>query len=620
MRIIFDLEGDGLYYKITQTWCLVYKNIDTKEVTQLIYYEDNFVEKLRDLFQQCSLIIGHNIIGFDLPVLKKLFNIEYTGDVFDTLVASRLLDPDRYGGHSLDAWGKRLKRYKPAHEDWSQFSPEMLHRCTEDVEINDLVYQQLISDMQGHDWSQAFRLEQQVAKIITQQEINGVYFNKQKAEEYVGFLDDKMVELYWKIVPQLGYINDTTKRTCKKPFSKYGGYAQKVKKLLGAWDLEISGPFTYVVPILSERQTIIKKLIALGWEPTEFTDPTERFPEGQAKLTSKGEPVDSLKQWDNSLGKDLALYLTLKQRRSTIKNPVDESKGWLNKLRDDGRIVAGANPLGTPTGRMRQNTVVNVPKANEDENHELIWDIEKQSDIFGTQLRSLFCAPEGKVFVGHDAAGIENRMLAHYIDDKSFTETIINGSSSNGTDLHSVLWKMIDKYVHSRSKTKGIEYAFFYGAQDEKLGSMVDVKPKGWSNKKMGAEIRRLISQGVPNLERLTNRVQTAAKRGYLIGLDGRKMYVRSTHAALNVLLQGAAAAVMKVSMCYLDNWVKKYQLDVMKVIDMHDEAQAEVFPEHTELYAKFAVQSILKAGEYFNLRCPLDAEAKIGMNWAETH
>lgn len=471
------------------------------------------------------------------------------------------------------------------------------------------------------DWSKAIRIEHKVAKIITQQEINGVAFDAERAREYVKFLDDKMEELYWKIAPQLGYSQDRTKRTCAKPFNKTTGeLSKKVVDLLSGWPLEISGPFSYVAPRLTERQYIVDKLMGMGWVPREFTDPTERFPEGQAKLTIKGEPVDTLKEWDNSLGQDLALYLTLKQRRSTILNPTDPDKGWLNNIRPDGRLTAGAIPLGAPSGRMHHRLVVNVPKANEDKEHNLIWDIDKQSDIFGTQMRSLFIARPGYVLVGHDASGIENRMLAHYINDAQFTETIINGSSSNGTDLHTVIWKSIDEYVHSRNATKNLEYAYFYGAQNPKLGSMVDYKPKGWSDEKMGGVIRELIGKGIPALGRLTDKVQRAASKGYLIGLDGRKLVVRSKHAALNTLLQGAATVTMKVSMCYLHDWVVKHGLDVYKVIDMHDEAQAEVLPEHAELYSKLAVQSIKKAGEYFNLRCPLDAEAKIGMNWAQTH
>lgn len=620
MRILFDLEGNGLRESISSIWCVVVKNLDTEEVTKLTCESPNFAAEVAEVFAKATYVVGHNIINYDLPVLKAIMGVDYSGEILDTLVLSRLLNPDRPYGHSLDEWGKKLRRYKPAHEDWSRFSPEMLHRCVEDVEINYLVMLELEKEMSGHDWSQALRIEQRVAAIMTQQEINGVLFDEKKAREYVKFLDDEAEQLYWKIAPVLGYSNDRAKRTCAKPFDKAGGYSKKVLNLLAGNEMEISGPFSYIAPRLTEREFVVERLISLGWKPVEFTEPTERYPEGQAKLTVKGEPVESLLKWGAQIGKDLALYLTLKRRRSSILNPTDPEKGWLNNLRPDGRLTAGAIPLGAPSGRMHHRLVVNVPKANEDDEHNLIWDIYQQKDIFGTQLRSLFTVPEDRVMVGHDASGIENRMLAHYINDPAFTETIIHGKSSEGTDLHTVLWKTIDEYVHSRGGTKNIEYAYFYGAQDPKLGSMVDYKPKGWSDKKMGSVIRARIGNGVPALGSLTDRVQRAAKRGYLIGLDGRRMVVRSPHAALNTLLQGGATAVMKLSMCYLDAWVRKNNLDVKKVIDMHDEAQAEVLPEHAELYAKLAVQSIIKAGEFFNLRCPLDAEAKIGRNWAETH
>lgn len=612
MRIVFDTEGDGLREEITQMWCFVAKDIDSGDIHQLIYSSPTFVEDIQALLDSCSLIIGHNIINYDLPVLEKLYDIKYNGRIYDTLVVSKVLNPDRRGGHGLEAWGRRAKRKKPEHEDWSQFSDAMLHRCTEDVEINHWTYNELEKEKQSDpnvDWDKAIALEHKVADIITRQEINGVQFDIEKAEECVRDLDNRMEELYWDIAKHLGYVKDTTKRTCARPFSPDGSYSKKVVKLLSGWELEVSGPFTYIAPRLTERAFIIDKLLEVGWQPTEYTEPSERFPEGQPKLTDKGEPVDSLRELNSDLGQDLALYLTYKQRRSTIKNPTDPTKGWLNqkRLAVDGRLTAGADPCGTPTGRMRHRTVVNVPKAEDDV-------------IYGEEMRSLFIARPGYVIVGHDAAGIENRMLAHYVNDAEFTETIVNGDSSKGTDLHTVLWKIVGEYVSTRSKTKNLEYALFYGAQDPKLGSMCDLKPRGMPNDKMGAIVRELISRNIPALGSLTDRVQKAAKRGYLIGLDGRKLWVRSPHAALNVLLQGGAATVMKVSMCYLDNWVKQYNLDVKKVIDMHDEAQAEVHPDHAELYGKLAVKSIKKAGEYFNLRCALDAEAKIGNNWAETH
>jgi len=146
-RLVFDIEADGLYDYVTQMWCIVTKDIDTQEVNK--YHGDTLIDGVFALLD-AEILVGHNIINYDIPLLKKLGYVEegFSFKTFDTFMYSSLLNPDR-GGHGLDAWGKRLKRYKPAHEDWSQFSEEMLHRCTEDVEINYLVYLELIKEMKG---------------------------------------------------------------------------------------------------------------------------------------------------------------------------------------------------------------------------------------------------------------------------------------------------------------------------------------------------------------------------------------------------------------------------------------------------------------------------------------
>jgi DNA polymerase I-like protein with 3'-5' exonuclease and polymerase domains len=248
---------------------------------------------------------------------------------------------------------------------------------------------------------------------------------------------------------------------------------------------------------------------------------------------------------------------------------------------------------------MRHRTVVNVPSVEA---------------TFGKEMRELFEAAEGYDFVGHDASGLENRMLAHYMNDPDLSHEILDG------DFHTKVWETIDEYVHSRKHTKNTEYALFYGASDAKLGRMCDYKPPGMSMSALGEVVRDSIMKGLPALGRLNAEVLRSCKRGYLVGLDGRKLWVRSPHSALNLLLQSAGAIVMKMSMIYLDAWVCEAGLDVRKVIDMHDEAQAEVKPEHTKKYMELATRSVVKAGEFFKLNVPLDAEAMAGKDWGSTH
>lgn len=601
MRYVFDLEGDNLRDNITKIWCVVFKDIDTKEVKKFHINQPTFKEDVVTLLSTATLLVGHNIISFDIPVFKKIFGYEYKGAVWDTLVVSRLIYPDRPGGHSLEAWGKRFGREKPEHEDWSKFSDEMLHRCSEDVEINYLLLKHQKSGIakSSVDWSKSIKLEHKVAKIITEQEIHGVLFDIDKANQYVQDLSNEMDSLYQKIRPFLRYeVVQAYDKPVVNIFKKDRSYTEIVKR----WFIDpkiVEAPFSRVLfeePDLGSRARLIKQLLSFGWKPTIFTEPTDTNPNGSPKLTNKGEPVDSLLEIAGDIGKDIARWYILSHRRSQIR-------GWLDnpRLLIDGRLSASANPCGTNTGRMRHSVVVNVPKAEE-------------RVVFGKEMRGLFIAREPYHLVGHDASGLENRMLAHFMNDPDLSYEILEG------DFHTKVWDTIREYVHSRGNTKGIEYALFYGASDKKLGSMADYKPSGWSEAQTGKEIRRLIMSGLPALGELTKGVQSEAKKGYIVGLDGRKLHVRSEHSALNVKLQGAGAIVMKTSMVLLDQWVKKNKLDVHKVIDMHDEGQAEVYVNHIEPYKILAVQSIKTAGEYYNLNVPLTGEVKVGRNWAETH
>lgn len=431
-----------------------------------------------------------------------------------------------------------------------------------------------------------------MAEIITQQEINGVKFDIEKARGYVDELENRKQKLYDTIRPLLQLeIERPYDGPINTPFLKKGGYNQNVHKWYGEDIPDIGGPFSrveFVEPELSKRQKLVAQLLRLGWKPTIFTD------KGFPKLTHDGEPVESLNSL-TGVGGDIALWYTLNHRQSQIA-------GWLKntRLEEDGRLTAGAITCGTNTGRMRHNTVVNVPKAAD-------------HVVFGKEMRSLFIVEDGYVMVGHDASGLELRMLAHYMNDPEYTEVLLNG------DLHSYNQELAG--LPTRDDAKTFIYAFNYGAGDAKLGSIVG----GTAND--GAAIRARFLEKNKSLGRLIEKVQEASKRGYLIGLDGRKLWMRkdergriATNKALNTLLQGAGAVVMKVSMCYLDKWWRRDGLDVKKIIDMHDESQAEVFPEHAELYGNLAVQSIKQAGQYLNLNCPLDAEYKIGLNWSETH
>jgi DNA polymerase I-like protein with 3'-5' exonuclease and polymerase domains len=126
--------------------------------------------------------------------------------------------------------------------------------------------------------------------------------------------------------------------------------------------------------------------------------------------------------------------------------------------------------------------------------------------------------------------------------------------------------------------------------------------------------------RNLPALAKLRTRVAAVAEKGYVPGLDGRRIWVRSQHAALNSLLQGAGAIVMKQALVLFDEALRKSRIQYQFLGNIHDEFQITTPEESALQVGEIGVQCIRDAGVVLNLRCPLDGEYKIGDNWAQTH
>lgn len=436
-------------------------------------------------------------------------------------------------------------------------------------------------------------IEHHVQRIITKQEQAGVQFDKTRASFYVHTLRERQARLYEAIRPRLSLeLSVPYDRPVSRPYLKDGTYNSAVTKWFGVEESQrVSGPFTrceYVEPDLGKRGKITAQLLRLGWKPRAFTE------KGSPKLTVEGSPCPSLDEIGDDVGRTLADWYIFRHRESQIL-------GWLGKLRSDGRLPARAITIGTPTFRFRHSVVVNVPKA-------------APSVLFGRQMRSLFTVKKGYKMVGYDASGLELRMLADAINDELFTKEVIDG------DIHSK--NQADAGLPTRDNAKTFIYAFIYGAGDAKIGSIIG------GSVQAGRRIKEAFLRSNPRLAACIEDTKNAGKRGWLLGLDGRKIRMRrdkvtkeiQIHKALNTRLQCAGAVVMKYAMVILDEWITQYGLDAQKVIDMHDEGQHEVLNEHAEFFAQIAPMSIVAAGVMLNLNVPLEGEAKIGNNWAQTH
>jgi DNA polymerase I-like protein with 3'-5' exonuclease and polymerase domains len=229
-------------------------------------------------------------------------------------------------------------------------------------------------------------------------------------------------------------------------------------------------------------------------------------------------------------------------------------------------------------------------------------------------FRKLFRASPGLVMVGADLAGIELRMLAHYLaryDGGRYGDVLLNG------DIHQ---ENADKIGISRRLVKTVTYAFLYGAGDIKIGLSYDPQLPSQAAKKKGTEIRAAYMAAIPGLEELVTAVKSKAESGYINLCDGRRCAVDGSHKALNYLLQGSAGIVAKQWMIHTHNVIDTCQIKAHQLAFVHDELQFECPPEYSDTLSSALTISALTAGEHYNLRIPIEAEAKVGQTWADVH
>jgi len=542
--IYLDLEADGL--NPTRIWCVVTREngVNTVHTTH-----DTLCKALEGSVSVC----GHNLIGYDLPVLKRLWGVSVAPErIVDTLVLSRLYDPSRPGGHSLKVWGELLGFPKGDHDDWSCLSTAMIEYCERDTEVTEAVHKQLVRDMAGFD-QRSIDLEHKVQYAVQQQERNGWVLDQKLSHELLATFKERMNEIE-------EVLQDKFPPIIHERWSEKTG--KRLKDRVEVFNV-------------GSRQQIARRLSTLG---VVFE-----------KVTEKGNPIvdeavlDTIDLPEASLCSE---YLMLQKRYAQVHS-------WLEHVQDDGRVHGRVISNGAVTGRMTHQSpnMAQVPASH---------------SPYGHECRSCWTVPEGKALVGFDASGLELRMLAHYMDDKEFTNVLLT------EDIHTR--NQLAAGLETRPQAKTFIYAFLYGAGDAKIGTIVGGSAKD------GANLKRRFLSNTPSLESLRDRVARASGRGYLTGLDGRRLRVRSEHAALNTLLQAAGAIVMKQALVILDNYARQWKLDYKFIGNIHDEVQSEVAADQAEKYGWLAVECLKAAGLEYSLRCPLDGEFKVGTTWAETH
>jgi DNA polymerase I len=561
--LVLDIETDSKQSKI---WLCYTHNSETGE-----YICHTKPDTLIPLINKAERLIGHNLIGFDAPVLNKLWGTKIgLKKVRDTLIMSRLHNPSIENGHSLAAWGKRLGNRKVEYTriwhwmkglqyDKTSTAPyddpiDSLNRfyCRQDVSVTVDLYKLLSQELRG--WGESVQLEHDVAAILKRQEQHGFKFDKHKGEALLAQLTGEVADIESEL--QVTFPPIVEERVSDKT-----GKPLKTKVT----------PFNP-----GSRQQIAERLATLG---VTFTEETEK---GSTIINEK-----VLEGIDLPEAKLIARYLMLQKRISQVSS-------WFDVVKPNGRVHGRVITNGAVTGRMTHISpnMAQVPNSGSE---------------YGSECRELWTVEPGNKLVGIDASGLELRMLAHYMKDARYTDEILNG------DIHTANQKAAG--LLNRNTAKTFIYAFLYGAGAAKIGAIVG------SDEKDGRKLMRRFLRNTPALGELKDKVSRLYERdGFLTGLDGRHLLVRSEHSALNTLLQGAGAILMKKSLVILNNKLKCGIIDAKFCANVHDEWQVEVSEEDAEQVGKMAVAAIEEAGVALGLRCPTTGEYNVGNNWKETH
>jgi len=543
-------------------WCLV----TICDKGNIVHYTSDDIHKFQNVAVNYSEFIGHNIIGFDAPVIKNVLGVDLfkIGKVTDTIILSRLFNPVREGGHSLKAFGLKFGYKKFDFNDFTKFSQEMLKYCIRDVKLLIQVYTLL--NRQGVNFSkESIELEHEVAKIIEQQVSNGFLLDQEKAHLLLARLQQRVDEVQTRVRETFIPLKIETTFT-PKVNNKARGYVKGI-------------PFTkvkYQEFNLGSRQQIGERLINLGWKPKKCTDKGHVIVDEKVLSEIKDIPEAEL----------IKEFLLLQKRVAMIES-------WIKAVREDGRVHGKVITNGAITSRMSHSSpnMAQVPAVY---------------SPYGKDCRELWVVPSGYKLVGVDASGLELRILSHYMNDKEYINEVING------DIHSTNQTLAG--LETRDIAKTFIYAFIYGAGNKKLGTICG------RSESYGREIKNRFLKRLPSLAKLRTRVDKAVKKGWLKGLDQRKLIIRQKHSALNTLIQGGGAIAMKKALVILSDYISQYKIDAIPVVNVHDEFQYQVKEEQADRFGTLAVKSIVDAGEQLGLRCSLNGEYKIGNNWKETH
>lgn len=680
---IFDIETNGLLDSLTRVHCLVIRDYERRITYRFRRNEhEDTIDDGLDLLEQAEYVVGINILHFDIPAIHKVYEgFNLTGKVRDALVMSRMCFSDQkdkdfrlfergklpgklIGSHTLNAWGHRLGLLKGDYQEvmearakeqglttddeisefvWGTWNQEMDDYCVQDVDVTTMLWHKILQTQ----WPDtATILEHTIHDLMGQQERNGIFFNVEAAEQLAEELEGEAHRLERAAIEHYGkWWAPAKKRVVKamwddpdginkaktyaKPRVEFGeDYSRAVwagitipKRNVTYQDV-LRGTYSTDAPFCKieckefnpgSRQQIIDRFATVyNWHPVDFTET------GQPEVSD-----DVLRKLGDSIPMafELAEVFYYNKRLSQLKTG---KGGWLKKVGPDGLIHAYVNVGGTVSGRASHVSpnLAQVPKVKSKKG---VGILKGREGDHGWECRNLFYIPpaltaQGWLLTGADLEGIELRCFGEKLskyDGGAYLELVLSG------DPHTYNQNLAE--LPTRDNAKTFIYALLYGAGDVKLGSIVAPLADEEEQREIGVKLRERFMKNLPAYAKLVLEIKSYAKRGFIPGLDGRRLYVRSRHSALNTWLQSDAALIAKEWVCRTETYLLDeglehgWDADFAMLLWIHDEIQIASH-DHGALVEDCAIRAAKDAGLHFGYKCPIDAAAKHGLTWAETH